>query len=947
MTNLQDKIVINGVDVTTRRIKWKVKKYNRDKIASAQITFTKKVSGVISIQPGQSVTIQRGFTTATDYYVFRGRVSRFKEEGALIIIECKDKMWDAVNAEVTHTYDGAIDFSANNTMRGDEIWDDLMNTYAGLTTSVVSTGTTLYLNKFVCDGDDPFERGKELCDLYDYQQYYDPINNYVRFEPVGNTSSGETLTVGTEIVNKPKWNEDTSQLCNYLTIIGAKQEVETTEYFDANGSTTEFQLGFVPVSVKAYTSVSGAWVLKTGGIATASSSYDYTVDDNPDERKIKFSTAPPNDAATTPNDLRIDYSYLINIPILVRDDASILAYGGDNATAFKKRITKTEIKSVADAEIFAQKYLAAYKEPFLSTEIWVVNKIAVNVGEQLVVTDTSVNNRSGTFVITEVEYSFPYRYDKLKIVNKDLKLRDIDEDVAVKIKQLNDQLKGKDDVVINIVDFSHKHFHKRSIIETYSRDLTGNTELIFNHATFGEWNAYNWGKRNDYVIERPWFDFEDADGRRIQDKSSRGVDGWAYGPEILWLQFEEGDSFNAYDVSDTTTHCYIVGPAWDAGKVGSYCLLFDGVDDYVFVGTGRVSVTDAWSINLWVKFSSVSGQQCFFSLGPTSGNVNRIFFGKNTSHKLYLYKYGSGSTLQTCVGDTTLAIDTWYHIVGTYDGTNLKIYLNGAEDTPYVTSGSTEAMTSTSRYAVVGAYHTTHIYNLNGFMDDFRVTDNALSSANVTELYNSGGGMKKPVGVFAGSGIVGSNALECDDANNYVRILPDGGGIVNEWSICLWVNPDNVAGGKYIVHYKESVGDENEIAIIQAAGGKIRADVYDSGGTLFKNYTGNTAMSNGNDYWICVTWNGTDLKIYLNNSEDTPYTKTQDDAVTQTDTERVRFIGAETDDTSHFDGTIDDFRVYNYEISSANRTSIYNSGSGLTTSLRGFVRDFRTDYIGW
>jgi len=32
-----------------------------------------------------------------------------------------------------------------------------------------------------------------------------------------------------------------------------------------------------------------------------------------------------------------------------------------------------------------------------------------------------------------------------------------------------------------------------------------------------------------------------------------------------------------------------------------------------------------------------------------------------------------------CESEVSMAVDTWYHVVGTYDGSRMRIYVNGEE----------------------------------------------------------------------------------------------------------------------------------------------------------------------------------------------------------------------------------------------------------------------------
>ena len=76
-----------------------------------------------------------------------------------------------------------------------------------------------------------------------------------------------------------------------------------------------------------------------------------------------------------------------------------------------------------------------------------------------------------------------------------------------------------------------------------------------------------------------------------------------------------------------------------------------------------------------------------------------------------------------------------------------------------------------------------------------------------------------------------------------------------------------------------------------------------------------------------MTWDGTNLKLYLNGSEDTPYTKNNDDAVTMINTTRERYIGKVTAaGTAFFDGDLHSAYVWSRVLTSGEITTVYNGG---------------------
>jgi len=97
----------------------------------------------------------------------------------------------------------------------------------------------------------------------------------------------------------------------------------------------------------------------------------------------------------------------------------------------------------------------------------------------------------------------------------------------------------------------------------------------------------------------------------------------------------------------------------------------------------------------------------------------------------------SGSSrFHSTVGPTTLSINVWTHITATYDGSTLRLYVNGA----LVSSRAlTVSINSTSQPLRIGG-NTIWSEWFAGLIDDVRIYDRALSAA---EIQNA---MGTPVG---------------------------------------------------------------------------------------------------------------------------------------------------------------------------------------------------------
>ena len=98
------------------------------------------------------------------------------------------------------------------------------------------------------------------------------------------------------------------------------------------------------------------------------------------------------------------------------------------------------------------------------------------------------------------------------------------------------------------------------------------------------------------------------------------------------------------------------------------------------------------------------------------------------------------SSYQEGVGSTSMSLNTWHHIALTWDGTTMKLYLDGAQD--YSGSQTITPTPASSTFLVGKAGDWYRIFN--GKIDEVRVYNRALPVGEVSTLYNSGSGCSGP-----------------------------------------------------------------------------------------------------------------------------------------------------------------------------------------------------------
>ncbi len=175
-------------------------------------------------------------------------------------------------------------------------------------------------------------------------------------------------------------------------------------------------------------------------------------------------------------------------------------------------------------------------------------------------------------------------------------------------------------------------------------------------------------------------------------------------------------------------------------KVSNYSFSYDGIDDFVDVGTGlnsSLELGDTFSFSAWLKFSADNTERTILS-NATGSNLGFQFRITNSETvRLILIQSGTVYFFQD---SSVLSVDTWHHIAATYDGSGdengINLYIDGALDnSTNGSAGSVSTITSSSPL-YIGRYYSGQFYE--GNIDEVAIFNTALSSTNVASIYNSG-----------------------------------------------------------------------------------------------------------------------------------------------------------------------------------------------------------------
>ena len=206
---------------------------------------------------------------------------------------------------------------------------------------------------------------------------------------------------------------------------------------------------------------------------------------------------------------------------------------------------------------------------------------------------------------------------------------------------------------------------------------------------------------------------------------------------------------NAIEVSDGT-NWQIYNTDTAAGWSGSntYSLNFDGTDDHLALSSTVTPNAQQGTVSFWIKtsYSGPGQNQTVFSQADSSSTTSYLFFGVLTGGEVRI-GWADGGSVLIKKGSTTVNDNAWHHVACTSDGSTWKIYIDGSDEGTLTTvtgSGSDGSwygdITSGSlNIGRIGCQERTSKDSfVNGNIDEVAVWDSALSSSQITNIYNNG-----------------------------------------------------------------------------------------------------------------------------------------------------------------------------------------------------------------
>jgi hypothetical protein len=170
----------------------------------------------------------------------------------------------------------------------------------------------------------------------------------------------------------------------------------------------------------------------------------------------------------------------------------------------------------------------------------------------------------------------------------------------------------------------------------------------------------------------------------------------------------------------------------------------DGIDDRVEINRTLGSGFSELSISAWVKYASNLAtsnryEPIVAKIGPSFGNSfvlqNMRSGASSNGGELYFNVQTPNGSFNAFSG-VVPSQNVWYNVVGTYDGSNVKIYIDGILKATLSATGSINSNTELLMLGDAGYGGFSSI--LNGNLDEISIYSRGLTQSEVTNIYNSG-----------------------------------------------------------------------------------------------------------------------------------------------------------------------------------------------------------------
>jgi len=253
------------------------------------------------------------------------------------------------------------------------------------------------------------------------------------------------------------------------------------------------------------------------------------------------------------------------------------------------------------------------------------------------------------------------------------------------------------------------------------------------------WGSYDWaGNMSDFAVWNTELSASDV-ATLYNDGSGSKPSAISSSNLTVLYPFQEGAGSTCYDKSGNSRDGTITNSHWALAdptpQPRTFVKFPNDAGSYIDCGEhpnfGTGSSAGPMSIAYWVRFNNnPSNYDTLFSISEGTSGWGSYWY--NNNYYFFIEHYSTNAAYYSC--DSNCSVKQWNHIVGTWDNSTIKIYVNGVKGTDDSYSG---VMTMAGLPLRIGQTGGGTAYSLDCTIDDARIyPGKALTQAEVTSLYN-------------------------------------------------------------------------------------------------------------------------------------------------------------------------------------------------------------------
>ena len=398
----------------------------------------------------------------------------------------------------------------------------------------------------------------------------------------------------------------------------------------------------------------------------------------------------------------------------------------------------------------------------------------------------------------------------------------------------------------------------------------------------------------------------------VNDESGNGNSGTVYGATLASDRF--GNTNSAY--------------------------YFNGTSDYIEVPHSEsLNFQNELTLAVWVKSDEPINPETY-----VIAKGDEVPFSLRVKTGFYDFVIGN-NRLSSIVSptSTTPREDVWHFIVGTYDGTIAKIYIDGILEDSDLYSQNMLSNNNQMQFGHRPSSRNSSIVYYKGAIDDIRIYDRALSIEEILELYNEGeSGLVAYYPFFgnandeSGNGNNGtvygatltsdrfgnSNSAYDFDGDNDQIVTPISGIVTNSISLCAWYKVRTYTTGASIISSRSTDDGGYKYSGLDISNNPIGSSVLIFSKSYGSNvYTTDERFRNNEWHFAVGTYDGEMIRLYGDGQF-----LAETAATGVVDMSGNYIIGFDNNSAQNrfFDGIIDEVRIYDRALDELEILGLYH-----------------------